>query len=101
MGSFFKLYKTVNSVFSQLVMYMLLYAVVSTHCPLDQVRRVQNFHETLDKLKLRNSNPFSNRSKTLPMTTKWETFDSGMGSLTAPPPMSSSIRETLDLEHFD
>ncbi|XWS55501.1 hypothetical protein CRYUN_Cryun09bG0005600 [Craigia yunnanensis] len=43
-----------------------------------EVRRVQNFHETLDKLKARNSNPFSNSSKAVSVTTKWGTFDSGM-----------------------
>ncbi|OMO97615.1 Ubiquitin [Corchorus olitorius] len=67
---------------------------------LDQVRRVQNFHETLDKLKARNSNPFSDSSKSASVTTNWETFDSGMGSLTAPPPKSSST-VTQDWERFD
>ncbi|XWS43874.1 hypothetical protein CRYUN_Cryun16bG0141900 [Craigia yunnanensis] len=66
-----------------------------------EVRRVQNFHETLDKLKARNSEPFSNSSKAVSVTTKWETFDSGMGSLTAPPPMSSSTNVTQDWEQFD
>ncbi|XP_022767793.1 BAG family molecular chaperone regulator 4 [Durio zibethinus] len=66
-----------------------------------EVRRVQNFHETLDKLKARNSNPFSNSSKAVSVTTKWETFDSGMGSLTAPSPMSSSTDIKQDWEQFD
>ncbi|XVF08316.1 hypothetical protein REPUB_Repub06bG0216100 [Reevesia pubescens] len=66
-----------------------------------EVRRVQNFHETLDKLKARNSNPFSDSSKAASVTTEWETFDSGMGSLTAPPPMSSSTNVTQDWEQFD
>ncbi|XVE97123.1 hypothetical protein REPUB_Repub02eG0283600 [Reevesia pubescens] len=66
-----------------------------------EVRRVQNFHETLDKLKARNSNPFSDSSKAVSVATKWETFDSGMGSLTAPPPMSSSTNVTQDWEQFD
>lgn len=82
-------------------MYMLLHDVASTHCSLDQVRRVQNFHETLDNLKARNSNPFSNSSNAVSVTTNWETFDSGMGSLTAPPPMSSSTKMTQDWEQFE
>ncbi|WRX24641.1 Ubiquitin-like domain - like 10 [Theobroma cacao] len=66
-----------------------------------EVRRVQNFHETLDNLKARNSNPFSNSSNAVSVTTNWETFDSGMGSLTAPPPMSSSTKMTQDWEQFE
>ncbi|MBA0734848.1 hypothetical protein Gogos_018738, partial [Gossypium gossypioides] len=64
------------------------------------VRRVQGFHETLDKLKARNSNPFHDSNKAASVTTKWETFDSGMGSSTAPPPqsMSSSTKVTEEWE---
>lgn len=57
-----------------------------------EVRRIQNYVETLDSLKARNSNPFSgsNNGNAVLVTTKWETFDSGSGSLGAPPPPSSS-----------
>lgn len=67
---------------------------------LEQVRRVQNFVETLDNLKGRNSNPNSNSSNAVSVTTKWETFDSGVGSLSAPP-SSSSTNITQDWEQFD
>ncbi|KAJ0087666.1 hypothetical protein Patl1_31397 [Pistacia atlantica] len=52
-----------------------------------KVRRVQKFHETLDSLKAKNSNPFSNSSNpnAVTVTTQWETFDSGVGSLNPPP----------------
>ncbi|KAK8613225.1 hypothetical protein V6N13_100992 [Hibiscus sabdariffa] len=66
-----------------------------------EVRRVQNFHDTLDKLKTRNSNPFSDKQNAVKVSTNWETFDSGMGSLTPPPPMSSSTNVTQDWERFD
>ncbi|XP_004249607.1 BAG family molecular chaperone regulator 4 [Solanum lycopersicum] len=51
-----------------------------------EVRRVQNLVETLDAVKARNSNPFINNSNAVSVTTQWETFDSGVGSLNAPPP---------------
>ncbi|KAH7514667.1 hypothetical protein FEM48_Zijuj11G0114100 [Ziziphus jujuba var. spinosa] len=66
-----------------------------------EVRRVQNFVEALDTLKARNSNPFNNNSNAVSVTTKWETFDSGVGSLNAPPPISSSTKVTQDWEQFD
>ncbi|KAJ0983890.1 hypothetical protein J5N97_002246 [Dioscorea zingiberensis] len=65
-----------------------------------EVRRIQSYVETLDALKARNSNPF-NSSKTVSVSTQWETFDSGFGSLTAPPPMASSTKITNDWEQFD
>lgn len=65
-----------------------------------EVRRVQNFVETLDNLKGRNSNPNSKSSNAVSVTTKWETFDSGVGSLSAPP-SSSSTNITQDWEQFD
>ncbi|XP_011623045.1 BAG family molecular chaperone regulator 4 isoform X2 [Amborella trichopoda] len=40
-----------------------------------EVRRVQNCVETVDVLKVRNSNPFS--SKRVAVTTQWETFETG------------------------
>ncbi|GMI79880.1 BCL-2-associated athanogene 4 [Hibiscus trionum] len=66
-----------------------------------EVRRVQNFHDTLDKLKTRNSNPFSDKQNAVKVSTNWETFDSGMGSLTPPPPMSFSTNQSPDWERFD
>ncbi|XP_042515141.1 BAG family molecular chaperone regulator 4 isoform X1 [Macadamia integrifolia] len=66
-----------------------------------EVRRVQRYVETLDVLKARNSNPFSSGSNAVSVTTKWETFDSGVGSLNAPPPMPSSAKATNDWEQFD
>ncbi|KAK9291258.1 hypothetical protein L1049_009446 [Liquidambar formosana] len=66
-----------------------------------EVRRVQNLVEKLDTLKARNANPFSNSGNAVSVTTNWETFDSGMGSLSAPPPMPSSTNVTQDWEQFD
>lgn len=70
----------------------------------DQVRRVQSFVDTLDNLKARNSNPFSNNNNnnnTVSVTTKWEKFGSGVGSLCAPRTMQSSTKVTQDWELFD
>ena len=67
----------------------------------EQVRRVQNFVDTVDSLKARNSNPFSGSGKAVSVTTQWETFDSGMGSLNAPTATSSSANVTQDWERFD
>ncbi|KAF7825508.1 BAG family molecular chaperone regulator 4 [Senna tora] len=66
-----------------------------------EVRRVQNIVDTLDSLKEKNSKPFGNNGNAVSVTTKWENFGSGMGSLNAPPPMSSSGKVTRDLEQFD
>ncbi|KAL6337584.1 hypothetical protein AAG906_037177 [Vitis piasezkii] len=66
-----------------------------------EVRRVQSLVEMLDTLKARNSNPFSTKSNAVSVTTKWETFESGLGSLTAPPPMPSSTAVNQDWETFD
>ncbi|RDY11097.1 BAG family molecular chaperone regulator 4, partial [Mucuna pruriens] len=67
-----------------------------------EVRRVQNFVDTLDSLKARNSNPFTNTGKTVSVATQWETYDSGMGSLNAPTStMSSSRNVTQDWERHD
>ncbi|XP_068644210.1 BAG family molecular chaperone regulator 4-like [Aristolochia californica] len=67
-----------------------------------EVRRVQSLVDTLDHLKTRNSNPFSNSSNAVSVTTQWQAFESGIGSLSAPSPnpMSSSAR-TQDWEPFD
>ena len=70
-----------------------------------QVRRVQSFVDTLDNLKARNSNAaFSNSKNVVSVTTKWETFDSEVGSLyapKAPTPLQSSTKITQDWEMFD
>lgn len=66
-----------------------------------EVRRVQNFVDTLDALKAQNSKPISNNHNTVSVTTEWETFDSGVGSLTPPSPAPSSTRVTQDWEQFD
>lgn len=67
-----------------------------TNSSLEQVRRVQNIVEVLDNLKERNANP-----NAVCVTTKWETFDSGMGSLSPPPSVPSSTKVTKDWERFD
>ncbi|KAK4418920.1 BAG family molecular chaperone regulator 4 [Sesamum alatum] len=54
-----------------------------------EVRRVQSFVETMDILKSRNSKPSSS------VTTQWETFEPGCGSMsTMPMPSTSPIRTT-------
>jgi hypothetical protein len=59
-------------------------------CSTSQVRRIQSIVENLDKLKARNANPFSDHNQSVSVTTQWETFENGMGSLSAPPPRVSS-----------
>ncbi|EOY34553.1 BCL-2-associated athanogene 4 isoform 3 [Theobroma cacao] len=66
-----------------------------------EVRHVQGLVDTLDNLKARNSNPFSSSCNAVSVTTKWEAFESGVGSLTAPAPLPSSTRITQDWEVFD
>ncbi|CAA7389397.1 unnamed protein product [Spirodela intermedia] len=67
-----------------------------------EVRRVQSLVDTLDALKVRNASPFrSSSSKAVSVATQWETFDSGFGSLTAPPPRAAPAETTQDWELFD
>nr|XP_033508745.1 BAG family molecular chaperone regulator 4 isoform X2 [Nicotiana tomentosiformis] len=66
-----------------------------------EVRRVQSLVETMDAVKARNANPFSNNSNAVSVTTQWETFESGVGSLNAPPPRPSSTVVTEDWEQFE
>ncbi|KAI8559777.1 hypothetical protein RHMOL_Rhmol04G0200600 [Rhododendron molle] len=66
-----------------------------------EVRRVQSFVDTVDSLKERNSNPLSNNSRNVSVTTEWETFGSEMESFSAPPPFPSSTAVTQDWEHFN
>jgi len=77
-----------------------LNAVASTNSSLQQVRRVQNFHEILDSLKARNPKPLGN-SGNASVTTEWETFDSGSGSSSPPPSIPSSTRITQDWERLE
>ncbi|XP_073009352.1 BAG family molecular chaperone regulator 4 isoform X1 [Typha latifolia] len=66
-----------------------------------EVRRVQSFLETIDTLRARKGNPFSSSSSAVSVTTQWETFESGLGSLNAPRPVSSSKEATNDWELFN
>lgn len=67
-----------------------------------EVRRIQRLVEEMDILKAKKSNPFSEYDNTVSVTTKWENFDTGVGSLTppnlAPPPPTSATQEW---EQFD
>ncbi|PWA66424.1 BCL-2-associated athanogene 4 [Artemisia annua] len=65
-----------------------------------EVRRVQGFVDILDNLKSQTS---TNHIKVAPtvLTTKWETFDSGVGSLDAPNHTQTSTKITKDWEQFD
>lgn len=65
-----------------------------------EVRRIQSLVETLDILKAMNSNPFSKSGKAVSVTTKWQKFESGFGSLSAPT-ATSSTKITKDWEVFD
>ncbi|KAJ4830605.1 hypothetical protein Tsubulata_033891 [Turnera subulata] len=70
----------------------------------NEVRRVQSFVDTIDNLKSRNSNPFSNSNcncNAVSVTTNWERFDSGVGSLSAPVPAQSATKITQNWELFD
>lgn len=65
-----------------------------------QVRRVQKLQEAVDRLKARCSNPFVDQSKAAAVSTEWESFGNGVGSLN-PPPASPSANVTQDWEKFD
>lgn len=66
-----------------------------------QVRRVQKLQEGVDTLKGRCSNPFVDQTKAAAVSTEWETFGNGVGSLNPPPPASPSANVTQDWEKFD
>ncbi|KAK9127366.1 hypothetical protein Syun_016163 [Stephania yunnanensis] len=67
-----------------------------------EVCRVQNLVNTLDNLKARNSNSFGgNSNHSASLTTKWEAFESGVGSLSAPAPRMLTTRITNDWQLFD
>ncbi|XP_010529898.1 PREDICTED: BAG family molecular chaperone regulator 4 [Tarenaya hassleriana] len=66
-----------------------------------EVRRVQKFHEIIDGLKVKNANPFIDKSKAAAVTTEWETFENGVGSLNPPPTATTTSKVTQDWEKFD
>ncbi|KVH94101.1 BAG domain-containing protein [Cynara cardunculus var. scolymus] len=69
-----------------------------------EVRRVQGFVDTLDNLKLMKSTKTHVDKRVLPaasVTTKWETFDSGVGSLNAPNHVQTSTKITKEWEQFE
>ncbi|XP_010503878.1 PREDICTED: BAG family molecular chaperone regulator 4 isoform X1 [Camelina sativa] len=63
-----------------------------------EVRRVQILQESVDKLKARCSNPFVDQSKAAAVSTEWESYGNGVGSLNPPPPASPSANVTQDWE---
>ncbi|KAI5674973.1 hypothetical protein M9H77_05923 [Catharanthus roseus] len=63
-----------------------------------EVHRVQRFVDMVDNLKVKNSEVFNNNGTASFMTTKWETFDSGVGSLIAP---KSTTKVVQEWELFD
>ncbi|KAL8129411.1 hypothetical protein V2J09_018566 [Rumex salicifolius] len=65
----------------------------------NEVRRIQGYVDNLDALKGRNSNPVADCSNSVSVTTQWETFDSGVGSLT--PPSNAPPKVTQDWERFE
>lgn len=69
----------------------------------NEVRRVQSYVDALDALKTKNANPIGTFSNSVSVSTNWETFDSGVGSLTPPSPSvsSSASKITQDWESFE
>lgn len=67
-----------------------------------EVRRIQRLVEEMDILKARKSNPFSEYDNSVSVvTTKWENFDTGVGSLTPPNPAPPTTSSTQEWEQFD
>ncbi|KAF3661750.1 putative LRR repeats and ubiquitin-like domain-containing protein-like [Capsicum annuum] len=68
-----------------------------------KVHRIQRFVDMLDNFKARNSKLASNCSigTNTMVTTKWEKFDSGIGSLNAPNQLHQSTKITQEWEVFD
>ncbi|KAM3376252.1 BAG family molecular chaperone regulator 4 [Capsicum galapagoense] len=68
-----------------------------------EVHRIQRFVDMLDNFKARNSKLASNCSigTNTMVTTKWEKFDSGIGSLNAPNQLRQSTKITQEWEVFD
>lgn len=70
--------------------------------PCTQVRRVQSYADTIDNLKARNFNVSSNAAiNAVSVITKWEPFESGVGSLKPPTAIQSSTVITQEWEQFD
>ncbi|CAN4101859.1 unnamed protein product [Withania somnifera] len=66
-----------------------------------EVHRIQSFVDKLDNFKARNFNLVSNCTGTNSMvTTKWEKFDSGIGSLNAPNQLHQSTEITQESQLF-
>ncbi|KAF1890223.1 hypothetical protein Lal_00025556 [Lupinus albus] len=66
------------------------------------VDRVQNYAETIDNLKARNSATLSNASNNdVSVITKWKAFDLGVESLNSPTPFQLSTIITQDWELFE
>jgi len=55
-----------------------------------QVKRVQGLVEAVDRLRAALMQPPPKENQVV-VTTQWETFDGGMGSLAVPPPSSASV----------
>ncbi|KAE9606023.1 putative molecular chaperone regulator BAG-1 [Lupinus albus] len=67
-----------------------------------EVDRVQNYAETIDNLKARNSATLSNASNNdVSVITKWKAFDLGVESLNSPTPFQLSTIITQDWELFE
>lgn len=68
-----------------------------------EVRRVQGYVDILDNLKLtRSTNHIDKRvMPAVQVTTKWETFDSGVGSLNAPNHVQTATKITKEWERFE
>lgn len=71
--------------------------------PFAQVHRIQCFVDMLDNSKARNSNLVRHCSTgtNSMVNTKWEKFDSGIGSFNAPNQLYQSTKITQDWEVFD
>lgn len=83
--------------------YMILFGICTllTIFYFFQVRRIQRLVEEMDILKAKNSTPFSEDDNTVSVTTKWEKFDSGVGSFTPPNPPPAPTSATPEWEQFD
>ncbi|XP_071737946.1 BAG family molecular chaperone regulator 4 [Rutidosis leptorrhynchoides] len=68
-----------------------------------EVRRVQGYVDILDNLKMlaRASHMNERVVPAVSVTTKWQTFDSGVGSLNAPNDIRMSTKITSDWEQFE
>ncbi|KAK7276030.1 hypothetical protein RIF29_17161 [Crotalaria pallida] len=67
-----------------------------------EVDRVQSYVETIDNLKARNSATFGHAANNeASVVTKWEAFDSGVGSLKSPTPIQLSTVITQEWVLFE